>query len=377
MARSRASSRDHPTDRLLGQSSAMSALRLQMRHLAAFDTLGNPHAPTVLLLGETGTGKGLVARIQHDSGPRAAGPFLEVNCAAIPETLLEVELFGFEAGAFTDARRAKPGLWEAASGGTLFLDEVAELPLPLQSKLLKAIEDKRVRRLGAVTERAVDVKLMVATQAELSTLVTAGRFRADLYRRLLVVLLRMPPLRERREDILGLARHFLAQYGAAHGLPPRRLSAAAEAWLQGYDWPGNVRELSHLMERVTLFSREAIVARDTLEELCLPRLSSVNQRESGPGRDAPEAGDEQARLVEALRHTGGNVVRAARLLGLSRAAIRHRLVRYGITHPRVAPHPLSPAVGDQAGSLLAEGLPLESTREPSRASASHWEQKPV
>ena len=122
-------------------------------------TLGNPHVPTVLLLGETGTGKGLVARLLHDSGPRAAGPFLEVNCAAIPETLLEAELFGFEAGAFTDARRAKPGLWETASGGTLFLDEVAELPLPLQSKLLKAIEEKRVRRLGAVTERAVDVKL--------------------------------------------------------------------------------------------------------------------------------------------------------------------------------------------------------------------------
>src|SRR5439155_23666205 len=156
----------------------------------------------------------------------------------------------------------------------------------------------------------------------------------------------------------------------AHGLPPRRLSAAAEAWLWGYDWPGNVRELSHLMERVTLFSPEAIVAPDTLEELCLPRLSAVNQREPGQGRDAHEAGDERARLVEALRHTGGNVVRAARLLGLSRAAIRHRMVRYGITRPRAAPHPLSPAVEDPAGSLLAEGLPRESTREPTRATAS-------
>jgi DNA-binding NtrC family response regulator/tetratricopeptide (TPR) repeat protein len=377
MTRSHPSSHEHPTDRLLGQSASMSALRLQMRHLAAFDTLGNPHVPTVLLLGETGTGKGLVARLLHDSGPRAAGPFLEVNCAAIPETLLEAELFGFEAGAFTDARRAKPGLWEAASGGTLFLDEVAELPLPLQSKLLKAIEEKRVRRLGAVTERAMDVKLVAATQAELSTLVTAGRFRADLYHRLAVVLLRMPPLRERQEDILGLARHFLAQYGAAHGLSSKRLSTTAAAWLQGYDWPGNVRELSHLMERVTLFSREAIVASDTLEELCLPRLSAVNQRESGPGRNTPEAGDERAHLVEALRHTGGNVLRAARLLGLSRAAMRYRMVRYGITHPRVASHPLSPAVRGQAGSLLAEGLPRELTREPARASASNWEQKPV
>src|SRR2546428_8559899 len=149
MAGSRASSRDHPTDRLLGQSSAMSALRLQMRHLAAFDTLGNPHVPTVLLLGETGTGKGLVARILHDSGSRATGPFLEVNCAAIPETLLEVELFGFEAGTFTDARRAKPGLVESAAHGTLFLDQIEALPVLLQAKLPSTIEEKRLRRLGA------------------------------------------------------------------------------------------------------------------------------------------------------------------------------------------------------------------------------------
>src|SRR5262249_38311966 len=194
-------------------------------------------------------------------------------------------LFGFEAGTFTDAKRAKPGLWEAASRGTLFLDEVAELPLPLQSKLLKVIEDKRVRRLGSVVERAVDVKLITATQAELGILVQAGRFRADLYHRLSVVLLPVPPLRERREDIPLLARHFLAQYGAAHGLRPRRLNAAADAWLQDYDWPGNVRELSHLMERITLFSQEAIVAPDTLEELCLPGLASVDQHESGPSRD--------------------------------------------------------------------------------------------
>src|SRR4029453_562423 len=181
MARSRPSSHDHPADSLLGQSSSMSALRLQMRHLATFDTLGNPHVPTVLLLGETGTGKGLVARLLHDSGPRAAGPFLEVNCAAIPETLLEAELFGFEAGAFTDARRARPGLWEAASGGMLFLDEIDALPLTLQSKVLTVIEAKRVRRLGAVVERPVDVKLIVATQTDFHTRAPGGGFRADLY----------------------------------------------------------------------------------------------------------------------------------------------------------------------------------------------------
>jgi transcriptional regulator with AAA-type ATPase domain/tetratricopeptide (TPR) repeat protein len=350
---------------------------VQLRHLATFDTLGNPHVPTVLLSGETGTGKGLIARILHDSGPRAAGPFLEVNCAAIPETLLEAELFGFEAGTFTDARRAKPGLWEAASGGTLFLDEVAELPRPLQSKLLKVLEDKRVRRLGAVTERMVDVKLTAATQAELSPLVQDGRFRADLYHRLSVVLLTVPPLRAHQEDIVALAGHFLAQYAAAHGLHPRRLSTAAEAWLQGYEWPGNVRELSHLMERVTLFSQETIVAPHTLEELCLPRLSSVNRRESRPGLDALGSDDERARLEEALRQTGWNVVQAARLLGLSRAAIRHRLSRCGITPPRVAPRPRSVAQEDQAGPPSAEVLSVEGIGELSPVSALHWEQKPV
>ena len=222
--------------------------------MAAFDAVGNPYAPTVLLQGETGTGKGLVARIIHDSGPRAQGPFLDVNCAAIPETLLEAELFGFEAGAFTDAKRAKPGLFEAASGGTLFLDEIEALPPALQSKLLTAIEAKRIRRLGAVAERPVDAKLIAATQTDLSASVSAGRFRADLYHRLAVVVLTLPPVRERGDDILGLARHFLRRYGEVHGLPPKGLSRAAEAWLLRYDWPGNVRELSHLMERVTLLS---------------------------------------------------------------------------------------------------------------------------
>src|SRR5437660_11668491 len=172
-----------PTDRLVGQAPVMGTLRAQIRHLAAFDTVGSAFVPTVLLQGETGTGKGLVARVIHDSGPRAQGPFLDVNCAAIPETLLEAELFGFEPGAFTDAKRAKPGLFEAAAGGTLFLDEIDALPLVLQGKLLTAIEAKRVRRVGAVRETTVDVKLIVATPVALSALVTAGRFRADLYHR--------------------------------------------------------------------------------------------------------------------------------------------------------------------------------------------------
>jgi transcriptional regulator with PAS, ATPase and Fis domain len=163
----------------------------------------------VLLQGKTGTGKVLVARVMHDSGPRASGPFLDVNCAAIPDTMLEAELFGFEPGAFTNARRAKPGLFEAASGGTLFLDEIDTLTLPLQGKLLTAMETKRVRRLGAITERTIDVKLLVATNAALPERVTAGHFRANLYHRLALVVLALPPLRTRGEDILVLAEAFL------------------------------------------------------------------------------------------------------------------------------------------------------------------------
>jgi transcriptional regulator with PAS, ATPase and Fis domain len=181
----------------LGQAPVIVALRAHIRQLVTFDSLENPAVPTLLLYGETGTGKGLVARIIHESGPRAQGPFVEVNCAAIPEALLEAELFGFEVGAFTDARRAKPGLWEAASGGILFLDEIDTLPLTLQSKLLTVIEAKRVRRLGAVAEHPTDVKLITATQADLRDRVAEGLFRADLYHRLAVLLLAMPPLRER------------------------------------------------------------------------------------------------------------------------------------------------------------------------------------
>src|SRR5262249_44113178 len=242
----------HPTDRLIGQAPAIQALRGQLRHLSSFDAIGNASVPTMLLHGETGTGKGLVARVMHDSGPRAQGPFRDVNCAAIPETMLEAELFGFEAGAFTDAKRAKPGLFEAAAGGTLFLDEIDALPLALQGKLLTAIETKRVRRVGAGREQAGGVKGLAATQTQLSGCVAAGRFRADLYYRLAVLVLALPPLRDRGEDIVLLAQQFLQQYATAHRFPPRHLTRAAAEWLQRYDWPGNVRELSHLMERVTL-----------------------------------------------------------------------------------------------------------------------------
>jgi transcriptional regulator with AAA-type ATPase domain/predicted ATPase len=335
-------------------------LRAQIRHLAAFDTLGNPAVPTVLLQGETGTGKGLVARVLHDSGPRAQEPFLDVNCAAIPETLLEAELFGVTAGAFTDAKRAKPGLFEAAARGTLFLDEIDALPLALQGKLLTAIEAKRVRRVGAVREQAVDVKVVAATQADLRARVAAGQFRTDLYHRLAVIVLVLPPLRERGADIERLAQQFLQQYAEAHRLPSKRLSPAAAEWLQRCNWPGNVRELSHLMERVTLFSTEAIVDPQTLERLCLPHTPSISGAEVGLATEARQPLDEAVRIRQALRQTEGNVERAARLLGLSRKAVRYRMRKYGITRvqgdgksPR--PHPASPGVPVGPSPSMGEG----------------------
>ena len=344
-----------PTERLVGEAPAIVALRAQIRQLVTFDTLGNPVVPTVLLQGETGTGKGLVARIIHESGPRAQGPFLEVNCAAIPEALLEAELFGFEAGAFTDAKRAKPGLWEAASGGMLFLDEIDALPLTLQSKLLTVIEAKRVRRLGAVVEHPVDVKLITATQADLQACVAEGRFRADLYHRLAVVLLEVPPLRQRGADVVLLAQHYLQRAAEAYRLSPKRLDPQAEAWLQRYPWPGNVRELGHLIERVTLLHPDPLIGPATLEQLCVPLAKSSTPAPTRPPEAATEAADEAAQIRHALQQTAGNVARAARLLGMSRGAFRHRMARY-----RIAP--------SNQGGKMGVALPQERRRAPYGAS---------
>jgi class 3 adenylate cyclase len=364
--------------------------------LARFDAVGHAAVPTVLLQGETGTGKGLVARLIHDSGPRASGPFIEVNCAAIPDTLLEAELFGVEAGAFTDAKRAKPGLFEAASGGTLFLDEIAALPLALQGKYLTAIEAKRMRRVGGVVEHAVDVKLMAATQVALSAQVEAGHFRADLYHRLAVVVLQLPPLRARGEDILVLARAFLQQYAAAYGVSPQRLSQAAEAWLLAYQWPGNVRELSHLLERVALLEPATVIDPETLARRCLLQPGPAVPVDSmpTPRPDAPL--HEPERLTEALRQSGGNLEAAARLLGISRGGLRYRLQKYGLRPSSV--HPSSSLVGDEPdgeglprpfnaptltlphrgeGERPAQIIPPQDTSTGADGPAAGWEPKPV
>jgi DNA-binding NtrC family response regulator len=382
MARPHLISSVHPTERLVGEAPAIVALREHIRQLVTFDALDTPAVPTVLLQGETGTGKGLVARVIHESGPRAEGPFVEVNCAAIPESLLEAELFGFEPGAFTDAKRAKPGLWEAASGGVLFLDEIDTLPLTLQSKLLTVIEAKRVRRLGAVAEHPTDVKLIAATQADLRALVAEGQFRADLYHRLAVVLLEVPPLRERGLDIALLARHYLQHAAEAYRLHPKRLDPQAEAWLQRYTWPGNVRELGHLMERVTLLCPDPLIGLETLERLCIPLAPPSAPAPARPPEARPESEDEAALIQQALQQTAGNVARAARLLGMSRGAFRHRMARYQIApssqegktgvawlQERVGRR-MRPAVpqGDGQTVLLSRAAP---------APTQSWEQKPV
>ena len=371
-----------PTERLLGEAPTIVALRAQLCHLVTFDTLGNPFVPTVLLEGETGTGKGLVARIIHESGPRAQGPLVDVNCAAIPELLLEAELFGFEAGAFTDARRAKPGLWEAASGGTLFLDEIDALPLTLQTKLLTVIEARRVRRLGAVVEHPVDVKLITATQADLQACVSEGRFRADLYHRLAVVLLEVPPLRQRGADAVLLAQYYLQRAAEAYRLSPKRLDPQAEAWLQRYTWPGNVRELGHLMERVTLLCPDPLIGLEMLEQLCVPLSKSSAPESTRPPEADTAAADEAAQIRHALQQTAGNVARAARVLGMSRGAFRHRMARYRIApssqggkidvaSPQERPRRrASPAVGQD--DVQAEP-PSRATLAPTQG----WEQKPV
>ena len=217
--------------RILGESPAIAAVREQAERLVRSTATPARRPPPVLILGETGTGKGLLADALHRAGGRAAGPFVDVNCAAIPEALLEAELFGFERGAFTDARQAKPGLLQAARGGSVFLDEIGLLPLALQSKLLKVIEERAVRRLGSMRSEAVDAAVIAATSEDLAAAVERGRFRADLYHRLAVVTLVLPPLRARGHDVVLLAEHFLARACEDYGLPPRVLGDDARAAL--------------------------------------------------------------------------------------------------------------------------------------------------
>ncbi len=310
---------------MVGKSRAMQELFAMVDKIA-------PTKVTVLILGESGVGKELVARAIHAKSHRADGPFVVVNCGAIPEGLIESELFGHEKGAFTGATHAKPGLFDAADGGTLFLDEVGELPLPVQVKLLRVLQERTIRSVGGMQDRQVDVRIVAATNRDLEAEVRAGRFREDLYYRLNVIGLTVPPLRDRREDILPLIDHFLDRHAPRPGM---RFSREAQRLLLDYELPGNVRELENLVERaVTLadgdeigpevFPPEVRGARPTFDESVLE------------GGELPEGFDLQAwldgfekkMLERALEQSKGVKMEAARLLGISFRSFRYRLAKY-------------------------------------------------
>ncbi len=340
----RRATRDVPFAGVVGESPAIRAVLEQARQIAALD-----QTPPVLITGETGTGKGLVARTIQASGPRGSKPFIEVNCTALPATLMEAELFGYERGAFTDAKESKIGLFEAAEGGFIFLDEVGDIELSLQGKLLRAIEERTIRRVGGIRDRKIDVRILAATNRDLERESQRERFRQDLYFRLAVILLRLPPLRERGDDVSLLAEYFLRQFAGKYGKDVRSLDARARDLLRAYPWPGNVRELSHVIERAVLWSRGPVLDVEHLSltspvsagPATIPQPGQPSAPPPGPAAThaAPAAtlsdgGDlaqwEKSMLEQAMREAGGNQTKAARRLGITRDTLRYRLKKFDI-----------------------------------------------
>jgi two-component system response regulator PilR (NtrC family) len=315
---------------LLGESEVMCSIR------STIEKLSRSQAP-VYISGESGTGKELVARLIHGKGPRADGPFVPVNCGAIPSELMESEFFGHRKGSFTGAVSDKDGLFQVAEGGTLFLDEIAELPMHMQSKLLRAIQEKAVRLVGGQHEVPTDVRILSATHKDLGKLVGEGLFRQDLYYRLNVIELNVPPLRERCEDIPLLARHFLQQLASQNRQPALTLDEQALQALCEYPLPGNVRELENILERATTLCENNTI---TLEDMQLPDLPAGS--EHGPGEGTPELEPgvvpldtymdsvEKEALMKALEQTRYNKTAAAKLLGITFRALRYRLKKLGL-----------------------------------------------
>lgn len=310
---------------IIGQAPALESLIRSAQVVAATDV-------TVLIKGETGTGKEVLAQAIQQSSPRANKPFITLNCAALPESLVESEIFGHKKGAFTGAVADKQGLFEAADGGTLFLDEINSLPLSVQSKLLRFLENGECMPIGANKASKLDVRIIAATNTDLNTLIDKGEFRSDLYFRLNVIPLELPALSQRKEDIEPLAQHFFKLFGSAHNLETPSLSKAAEKVLRNYQWPGNVRELRNLCERLCILLPGKIIEPENLprEYTVVAEPPAANNNfvlpELGLQLDALEAD----MIFQALTRTKGNRSKSARLLGISRDTLLYRMQKHGL-----------------------------------------------
>lgn len=327
---------------IIGQSPAMLATKTKLRQvLAAERCMSDDDLPAVLITGETGTGKELLARSLHFEGVRHNGPFIEINCASLPPNLLESELFGYERGAFTDAKERRVGLAEAAEGGTLFLDEIGEVEFAIQAKLLKLLEEKTVRRIGSVRDRKVNIRIVSATNRDLEKMVDEGRFRRDLYYRLRVISLSMPPLRGLPDDILSIAKFYLQRHAKRYGKTGLYFTAAAEAAMQRYNWPGNVRELRNMLEQTVLLAQGDAIAVDQLT-FSANWNQDTSAHEPADDLDACAAGEyagkksgdpDQDMVALTLEKTDWNISKSAKLLGISRDMLRYRIEKFRFTRP--------------------------------------------
>jgi transcriptional regulator with AAA-type ATPase domain/tetratricopeptide (TPR) repeat protein len=356
-------------DELLGGSTAMETVRETIRRLVARQQPGR-RLPAILIQGETGTGKGLVTHLIHRLGPRSRGPFVDVNCAAIPEPLLESELFGFERGAFTDARRAKAGLFQTAHQGTLFLDEIGLLPEVLQAKLLTVIEERAVRRLGSTRSEPADAWIISATSADLPAAIKDRRFREDLYHRLAVLTIKLPPLREREGDTLLLAERFLASVCSDYGLSPKTLGSDARERLVAYPWPGNVRELANVIERAVLQADGSTVSARHLELREDASVVSAGGREPGGAAGVSMGDAMREHLRTTLEQTGWNISRTAAILRISRNTLRARIEKLGLRGGTDAQAVTRPSEPGQATAAISGPSPApEAALAPPKAAA--------
>jgi two-component system NtrC family response regulator len=311
----------HRVEGIIGDSGRMQEVLSLVRRVAPSDA-------TVLIRGESGTGKELIARALHYASPRAAGPLIKVNCAALAESLLEAELFGHERGAFTGAVASRKGRFELADGGSIFLDEIGDLPPHLQVKLLRVLQEREFERVGSSRPIKVDVRLLAATHRDLEALVREGRFREDLYYRINVVTIVLPPLRERREDLPPLIEHFLRGFAGKNGKTVRGLTREAREALLRYDYPGNIRELENLIERAVVLTRDDVIGVEDLPlALETPASGSVDEA----GLIAAVEGLERRMIREALAKADGTQTRAAELLGISERVLRYKLKKYGLS----------------------------------------------